>query len=55
MADITVCPGTDCPVKEQCYRFTAPRSEVWQSYFMEINVILPNITLICIIFHHFIT
>jgi hypothetical protein len=36
MADITVCPGTDCPVKEKCYRFTAPRSELWQSYFMEI-------------------
>jgi len=35
-ADITVCPGTDCPVKEKCYRFTAPRNELWQSYFMEI-------------------
>ena len=36
MADITVCSGTNCPVKEQCYRFTAPKNEMWQSYFMEI-------------------
>jgi hypothetical protein len=36
MADITVCPGTDCPVKEQCYRFTAPKNEMWQSSFVEI-------------------
>ena len=36
MADITMCPGTSCPVKENCYRFTAPKNELWQSYFMEI-------------------
>ena len=35
MADITCCSGNDCPVKETCYRFTAPKSLVWQSYFME--------------------
>lgn len=23
MLDITFCPGEDCPIKEQCYRFTA--------------------------------
>ena len=35
MSDITCCPGTDCPVKEKCYRFTAPKSEFMQSYFFE--------------------
>ena len=34
MADITMCNGTDCPLKEKCYRYTAPRSELWQSMFM---------------------
>ena len=36
MADITMCPGTDCPVKEKCYRFTAPKSEYMQSYFLDV-------------------
>jgi hypothetical protein len=35
MSDITCCPGTDCPVKEKCYRFTSPKSEYRQSYFFE--------------------
>lgn len=35
MADITLCPGTDCPIKESCYRFTAPASEYRQSYFFQ--------------------
>lgn len=35
MADISMCPGTDCPVKEKCYRFTAPKSEYGQSYFFD--------------------
>ena len=33
--DITMCPGTGCPQKEKCYRFTAKPSEYMQSYFME--------------------
>lgn len=33
MPDITLCPGTDCPHKEKCYRYTAKPSE-YQSYFM---------------------
>lgn len=33
MPDITKCEGTDCPVKEKCYRFTARDSEFRQSYF----------------------
>ena len=32
MADITKCKGTRCPVREDCYRYTAPASE-WQSWF----------------------
>lgn len=31
--DGTKCSGNDCPVKETCYRFTAPVSEFRQSYF----------------------
>ncbi len=34
MADITKCPGYDCPFKERCIRFTAEPSE-YQSYFLE--------------------
>jgi hypothetical protein len=34
-ADITMCSGQDCPIKEKCYRFTAPKSTILQSYFAE--------------------
>ena len=34
MPDITMCDGTDCPLKEQCYRYTATSSE-YQSYFIK--------------------
>jgi hypothetical protein len=30
--DITMCPGTNCPHKESCYRFTAKRGN-YQSFF----------------------
>lgn len=33
MADITMCTGDGCPLKEKCCRFTAEKSE-WQSYFL---------------------
>jgi hypothetical protein len=33
--DITMCPGTNCPYKESCYRFTANPNEFRQSYFMD--------------------
>lgn len=33
MADITKCFGIDCPIKEQCYRFTAKADE-YQTYFL---------------------
>ena len=39
MADITCCSGNGCPLKESCYRFTAPKSLVWQSYFTEPPII----------------
>jgi hypothetical protein len=35
MADITKCPGNDCPVKNKCYRYTAPAS-MKQHYFWNI-------------------
>jgi hypothetical protein len=35
MPDITMCPGTNCPHKETCYRYTATPSEHRQAYFME--------------------
>jgi hypothetical protein len=35
MADITKCKGEGCPIKEQCYRFTAVDSYDMQSYFVE--------------------
>jgi hypothetical protein len=34
MADITMCPGNDCPLKESCYRYTAIPNEYRQSYFI---------------------
>jgi len=34
MADITKCVGTDCPVKETCYRYTA-KADFQQSWFSE--------------------
>jgi len=34
MPDITMCPGTNCPHKESCYRFTAKPSD-YQAYFIE--------------------
>jgi hypothetical protein len=37
MPDITMCPGTNCPHKETCYRYTAKPSE-YQSYFTEAPV-----------------
>jgi len=32
MADISMCRGIDCPLKDKCYRFLAPPSR-WQCYF----------------------
>ena len=34
MADITKCEGTNCHIKESCYRFTAKASD-YQYYFIE--------------------
>ena len=33
MSDITMCTGKECPLKETCYRYTAPKNEYRQSYF----------------------
>ena len=34
MADITKCKGLGCPVKEDCYRYTA-KADKYQSYFTD--------------------
>jgi hypothetical protein len=36
MADISMCAGTGCPLKEDCYRHTAKACEYRQSYFCEV-------------------
>lgn len=33
MPDITMCAGEGCPIKEDCYRFTAKPNGLYQSYF----------------------
>jgi hypothetical protein len=33
MADITMCSGEGCHMKNKCYRFTAKPDEHWQSWF----------------------
>ena len=38
--DGTMCDGKECPVKDDCYRFTATPNEYRQSYFMNSPVIL---------------
>ena len=35
--DITMCPGTNCPHRISCHRYTAEPSE-YQSYFTEAPV-----------------
>ena len=30
-----MCKGTNCPLKENCYRFTAKSNDVYQSYFVD--------------------
>ena len=35
MADITMCEGKGCEIKEICYRYRATPSEFRQSYFVE--------------------
>lgn len=33
MADISMCAGEGCPLKAECYRYTAPKNECWQAFF----------------------
>ena len=33
MADITMCGGGDCPLKDTCYRYKAEPNEFRQAYF----------------------
>ena len=36
MTDISMCSGKDCPVRDDCYRFTAIPTQYGQSYFMDV-------------------
>jgi hypothetical protein len=36
MADITMCHGDMCPKKDTCHRYTAPKNEYRQSFFITI-------------------
>lgn len=33
MPDITMCGDEECPLKETCYRYTAPANPYYQNYF----------------------
>ena len=33
--DITLCKGNNCPIKEQCKRYTSTPNPLYQSYFTE--------------------
>jgi hypothetical protein len=35
MSDITMCKDDDCPAAKQCWRYNAPETLAWQSYFIE--------------------
>ena len=35
MADVTMCSGIECPIKEKCLRYTSEPNEFRQSYFYE--------------------
>lgn len=34
MTDISKCAGIDCPIRETCYRFTAPADPYRQSWMV---------------------
>jgi hypothetical protein len=36
MSDISKCEGTNCPLKETCFRFKAKSNEFRQSYLTEV-------------------
>lgn len=36
MLDICMCKGGKCPLREECYRFTAPALPDYQGYFTEV-------------------
>jgi len=50
MADITMCSGVGCRVKDKCYRFTAKKCEFWQSYFLAPPLEVKNDILVCEMF-----
>lgn len=47
MADITMCEGGKCPLKETCYRYKAMPSEYRQAFFIEEPYVETNKGVIC--------
>lgn len=39
MADISKCEGTNCPLKEKCYRYTVKADPLWQSWFSTVPTV----------------
>lgn len=37
MADITMCKGTNCPFKDDCYRYTANENPYSQEWYMFVH------------------
>jgi hypothetical protein len=35
MTDISKCKGDGCPIRNNCYRYTAPAEPRWQSFFID--------------------
>jgi len=38
MPDITKCKGINCPIRDNCYRYTARDSDFYQSWFVDDTV-----------------
>lgn len=31
MTDLSKCSGADCPLRENCHRYTSPADKLWQT------------------------
>jgi len=47
MPDISKCTGTNCPLKEKCYRYTSQSNEYRQSYLMDIPFTIKQGMVVC--------
>ncbi len=42
MAEVTMCKGYDCPIKDECYRYMAIEDKIWQTWFVNDPRGIPN-------------